>query len=144
WKMLRQAIENIPDSQWHYGANEWFYSLTVYHIVETAEFYVNSSPEAMVWGKRGGFVWDDVKDIKSDVLPRITKESQIEYASDIGSCIDSLLKSITPDELSQPDGFHWFSSVFEKLLYLLRHCAHHVGELNRALRESDNERISWV
>ena len=41
------------------------------------------------------------------------------------------------------DDFGWFESIFEKLVYLLRHNAHHIGELARTLREWDCERIKW-
>ena len=46
-------------------------------------------------------------------------------------------------ELLNKDNFHWFQSIYEKYLYLLRHDMHHIGELNKALRDWKCTRISW-
>ena len=58
WTMLEKTITNIPDEKWNQGVGEWFFSLTAYHVVETAEFYTRENPEGMIWGGRAGFSWD--------------------------------------------------------------------------------------
>jgi hypothetical protein len=57
--------------------------------------------------------------------------------------ITDFLKNINYDQLVSKDDFKWFSSVFEKLLYLLRHNQHHLGELSRMLREWECTRVKW-
>lgn len=144
WKMLRTAIENIPDEKWHNGSEGWFFSLNAYHIVETMEFYMNNNPEGMVWGSRAGFDWDTVKDKEKDILPKISKNLVITYLDEIEEQFTKILKSMDSEKLNSTDGFHWFESVFEKLLYLLRHNMHHNGELSRSLRDWGCKRSKWV
>ena len=51
WKMLEVAITNVPDEYWYGIDKEWNYARTVYHIIETQEFYIQNTPEGMVWGR---------------------------------------------------------------------------------------------
>ena len=144
WKMIRQAIECVPDEFWHKGVNQWFFSILAYHIVETADYYASSDPKAMTWGQRAGYDWEDVKDIEKDVLPRITKDLVLSYLKDVEEQIDNLLSSMSNDAFFNKDGFDRFSSILEKLVYLLRHNMFHIGELFRALREWGCERPKWA
>jgi len=140
WKMLRQAISNCPDEYWYGTDKDWNFSRTVYHIIETQEFYLRNTPDGMEWGKLLGDV--DNKDLPAEsVYP--AKGMLVGYLDDIEKKISQYLKNIEFEDLLTKDGFKWFSSVFEKLLYLLRHNAHHLGELGRMLREWDCERMKW-
>ena len=140
WKMLKQAIENCPDEYWYGTDKDWNYSRTVYHIIETQEFYIRSTPDGMVWGKLLGDV--DNKDLPAETIYP-SKGILVGYLDKIEMQITDYLKNIELEELLQKDDFKWFSSVFEKLLYLLRHNAHHLGELGRMLREWDCKRMKW-
>ncbi|MFW9922888.1 MAG: DinB family protein [Candidatus Thorarchaeota archaeon] len=140
WKMLRDAIENCPVEYWYRTDKDWNYSKTVYHIIETQEFYLRDTPDGMVWGKLIGDV--NNKDLPAEaVLP--AKELLIGYLEDLENQISSYITNIDFEELLGKDGFRWFTSRFEKLLYLLRHNAHHLGELGRMLREWDCTRMKW-
>ena len=153
WQMLRQAIEKIPDEKWHTGIFErepvdkesklWFFSFTAYHAIETAEFYIATTPEEMEWGKKAGFNWDNVSDIKKDILPKITKELVLEYLNEMEERVSSFLSNSTPEGLLEKDGFHWFSCILSKLIYLLRHTTFHAGELGRMLREWECDLLHW-
>jgi hypothetical protein len=143
WKMLESAINNAPDEKWHSGVGQWYFSQTAYHIIETAQFYLGSDPDVMKWGARAGIIWDDVGDIEKEVLPKLTKELVNFYLLEIGKKLADAMRSVPNDEFFKTDGFHWFSSIFEKLMYLLRHTNYHVGELNRALREWGLKPARW-
>lgn len=140
WKMLREAIDNCPDEYWYGTDKDWNYSRTVYHIIETQEFYLRDTPEGMEWGKLFG-------DVNNPNLPVDTvypsKGILLDYLEKLEKSITEYLKDVKLDNLITKDGFKWFSSVFEKLLYLLRHNAHHLGELGRMLREWDCNRMKW-
>ena len=71
-KMVRQAIDVISDDYWHKGMKEWYYSQSLYHILETMEFYLASSPTDMVWGARAGF--DPETALEQEILTLISKE----------------------------------------------------------------------
>ncbi|MFX1482180.1 MAG: DinB family protein [Promethearchaeota archaeon] len=143
-KMTRDAIEKVPDKNWNDGPKKWYFSLTAYHIVETLEFYSRNTPDDMEWGKRANFSWDDTSNIENDILPKISKKIVLEYIQDVEEKVSELMTKTTDQELVEKDGFHWFSCVLEKLEYVLRHTAHHCGELALALRVWDCKHIEWT
>lgn len=144
WSMLEKTIANTPDDRWHQGVGEWFFSLTVYHVIETAEFYTLNDPKEMTWGARAGFQWNDVKKIETDVLPKITIDLITSYLKDVKANLEKRLHSFTEEEYHKGDGFeNHLKTRFEKFIYLLRHCGHHIGELNRALREWNCTYSHW-
>ncbi|MGY5857727.1 MAG: DinB family protein [Candidatus Thorarchaeota archaeon] len=144
WKMLRNAVNNIPDDRWHDGSEGWFFSLTAYHLVETQEFYMNDGPDEMKWGSRAGFDWDKVEDKEKDVIPKITKKLVLTYQDEIEERFMKIMSSMNSEKLDTKDGFHWTESILEKYLYLLRHNMHHNGELSRSLRDWGLKRSKWV
>lgn len=143
WDMLRQAVEQVPSDCWTRGKENWCYSLLVYHIIETAAFYSRDTPEGMVWGKRLGEVdwWERMT--AQEAARQLTKQDMKAYLDEMEKHIEVFLVASTDERLLEQDGFNWFSSILEKLQYLLRHCSYHVGELALALREWDCERIKW-
>ena len=146
WRMVRQAIDQIPDEHWAQGIKEdkkWFYSLRVYHIIETAEFYARDTHEGMLWGARLGKVnwWETIT--HKEAAAKVVKGETRIYQTDIAKYIESYLKRISDEELLKKDGFHWFSSVLEKLQYLLQHNLYHLGELTMQLRALRCDRITW-
>ena len=144
--MIRKAIEQIPDKKWSQGIEgdkEWFYSLRVYHCIETAEFYSRDTHQGMLWGARLGKVnWWETSTHK-EVAESIIKGDTLVYLSEISQYIESYLKRVTDDQLLEKDGFHWFSSILEKYQYLLRHNTYHLGELTMQLRAQSCDRIKW-
>jgi len=143
WKMLNQAIENASHELWS-EINEWGYSFNIYHIIETVEFYFHNSPESMEWGKRANINWE--KDTESSIAEKkkkITKDDLLRYLKEIKLRTKSIFESTRDTALYKKDEFHWFNSILEKYLYSLRHSMHHIGELNKALRDNDCPRIKW-
>ena len=145
WQMLRQAINNVSQEKWNERIHDWSFSFTVYHIIETAEFYNRSTPKGMEWGKRAGFSWTEDSDEQIlDQITKLTKEELSAYLNEIEDKISNFLTNASIDKLFSTDGFdNGNLLIIEKMLYLLRHNMHHIGELNKALRDSDRPRIKW-
>jgi len=142
WNMLRQAFNKVQEGCWNRIINDWTFSDTVYHIIATQEFYFGDTPEGMGWGR----LYGDPK-YKADDPEKYypSKAVLLEYQGRFESEISEYLGSKNDSDLEMNDGFkEWLPNVHVKLLYLLRHNAHHIGELARMLREWDAERVSWV
>ena len=143
--MLQEAIEKCPDACWHKGEDEWIFSWIVYHIIETASFYSNSNPDDMVWGLISKIDWEN--DSEEEVIKKkeanISKVIMIEYAESIRQKISNILSNSKDKDLLEKDDFHWFNSIFEKYIYLLRHNMFHLGELSQLLRNNKSDRIEW-
>ena len=95
----------------------------------------------MEWGKL-------IKEINIEKKPPEevypSKEILMKYLNDVKDQVTNYLKEVKFEELLEKDDFKWFGSVFEKLLYLLRHNAHHIGELARMLREWECDKVKWT
>ena len=141
WKMLRSAIEIAPDEYWYGKTHDWSFSLTLYHIIETQRFYIRDSPDGMEWGKLLKELNTDDKPLDEVYPPRVIL---VDFLEKTEAEVTSYIKGLSLEKLLEKDGFKWFSSVFEKLLYLMRHNQHHIGELSRMLREWDCERVKWT
>lgn len=156
WIMLRQSIENVPDDKWASGIetitkpwaeakgqNIWYFSERVYHIIQTVEFYSYDDQERMVWGgKIGGILWK--KESPEVTASRIEKKNMLEYLEEIRKKLEEKLRSFSDNDLFETDGFSKRQpSRLAKFLYTMRHSMWHIGELSRALREWDCERLVW-
>jgi hypothetical protein len=99
----------------------------------------------MEWGKKAEISWETDSEItRHEKIAKIRKGDCVNYLKEMESRLTDILASATESELLEKDDFRWFSSKYEKLLYLLRHNMHHIGELNKALRDSEQARIKWL
>ena len=144
WNMLTQAIDNIPNDLWAKEDNKWYFALTAYHVVETADFYVRSTPEGMEFGKRLGQVewWKNIG--HQEAANRLSKTLVLDYLQEVKARVKTTLEESSMDDLLSKDKFHWFSSILEKYVYLLRHNSYHIGELAKKLRREDKTRVKWT
>ena len=148
WQLLKQCIQNIDDNNWSqisYQPNDhfWVFSLTVYHILETTDFYFRSSPEGMEWGKRGKINWKSTQPLDKK-FQYLTKELIQEYLMEIKEKITHILNETHHHQLYASDGFYsHLPTILDKYLYLLRHNLMHIGELNKVLRDWNLPRINW-
>jgi len=141
WKMLRSAIEIVPDEYWYGRNHDWNFSRTLYHILETQKFYIRDTPDGMEWGTLLMELATDDTPAEDVYPPRVILMDLLEKTE---GEVTSYIKGLTLEQILDKDGFKWFGSVFEKLLYLLRHNQHHIGELARMLREWECKRIKWT
>lgn len=106
WNMLREAIENIAEEFWSTTINDWSFSWTIYHIIETAEFYNRNTPLGMEWGKRVGINWEtDSEEVISNRKLNITKETLVDYLKEIETQIADNLINFNDEDLFNTDGF---------------------------------------
>ena len=144
WEHFHQLTDKIPEDRLHEGEESWQISWVLYHMIETAEFYYQNSPDMMKWGRRAGLDWkknteDEIRKRKKD----INKDMLQEYAQEIEKKIEDYLEQTTDAALLEKDGFEYFDSVVGKLIYLLQHNHYHIGELASILRSMDAERFKW-
>lgn len=156
WEMLTQAIEKVPDKRWREsveiidvpysetkGMNVWYFADVVFHTIETVDFYTGDGPEGFEWGGRiGGTDWK--KESPAMRASKISKKDMLQYISETKARLNNKLSSFSEDEVFEGDGFKPHQATrLEKFIYTLRHSMWHIGELGRAMRNWDCERISW-
>jgi len=141
WDMLRDAIDQIPDEHWKTGGIEYLApARQMFHIIETADFYMGKSREDFPWGARFGIDW---KEAALDDFP--DKEATREYLEEGVAKVEGWLKGQGEEGLlTAENNFPWTGgAVLGRALYLLAHCRQHMGELNAELRHRGLPRVKW-
>ena len=142
WIMLKQAIENAPDELMYGNQSNWIYVKVIYHVIETAEFYIRDTPQGMEWGKQFPINWEG--DSLEIIKGKINKSTLIEYLDEVANKLVIKVQKFNRETWFRKDEFgDWFASIFSKFLYLLRHTMLHIGELAKALREVEGKKIVW-
>ena len=140
--MLDMAFQGITDERWVIELNGWTYVDVVYHIIVTQEFYIRDNPEGMKWD----MLYGDKEN--KEYNPRQyypDKQTLQNYHKEVKEKVESYLGSMTDEDLNESDGFKkYLDSIHKKLVYLLRHNAHHLGELALMHRTLGLERIKWT
>jgi uncharacterized damage-inducible protein DinB len=139
--MLDDALKGITEEKWLTEIDGWTYADVIYHILNTQEFYIRDTPKGMKWGELYGS--PELKNSKPmDYYPK--KETLLKYLEEVKNSLRNYLLSIKDEDLYNSDGFkEHLSSIHKKLLYLLRHNAHHLGELALMHRINNLEKVEW-
>ena len=144
WEMLLEGIDNASDDLWKYFKNTWRYAWNSFHVVEVIFYFTLDDPKGMSWGERANINWEKDNEIKSlEKKAKITKESVREFIDEIRDSWDAKIKEKSDDHFLSKDDFGTFASNLERHIYSIRHAAHHIGELNKELRNFNAKRIKW-
>ncbi|MHA1304337.1 MAG: hypothetical protein ACTSQE_12240 [Candidatus Heimdallarchaeaceae archaeon] len=145
WDMLEQAINKVDLEKMYMTEKEWKFVKFAYHIIETADFYSRSTPEGMKWGSKANIDYkEDTEEIIEKKWRELAKSDLLRYHNEIKEKISTILTKTTNVDFMLKDDFHWFDTILEKYLYLLRHTMYHIGELAKALRNWDCSHIKWT
>jgi hypothetical protein len=140
--MMDKTLEEISEEHWLTEVNNWVYTDVIYHLIITQDFYIRDSPEGMKWGELHGD--NELKETCPEkYYPN--KETLLEYHSQVKERVETYLNGLDDFKLIDGDGFsNHLPNIHEKLIYLLRHNAHHLGELALIHRTLNISRINWV
>jgi uncharacterized damage-inducible protein DinB len=141
WEMTREIVTQCPEDHWRNGGvprhvpARW-----VLHAVETADFYARPGNGGWTWGDRFGVDW---KTARPDELP--SREDMLAYLEEVRRRLDTWLRAAADDELLRKrSDFAWTgASLLARLLYLLRHTQHHVGQVNQILKSQGVPLSKW-
>lgn len=145
--MIKLAIENMDETKWYERHNNWSYNHTLYHILESIEFYSYDDPKGMETKGTMGISSENLtKEELDKLIDGKPKDFFFSYLAKVRKLITDKLSSFTVDELFAKDSFaEWgFTSRFHKFSYVLRHTMMHTGELNKTLRDLQLTRIKWL
>jgi len=149
--MLINVISNCPDN--YFTTNKRFYYLA-YHSVIFLDYYLSIPPKNF-----SPVLTFTIKDKEErppesigDMIPDkiysrqelidYLKESRLKCKKIIDGLTDIEKFDIRFTEGNQEDDMDY--SIFEILLYNLRHTQHHVGQLNLIIRQDLNKHMEWA
>ncbi len=138
--MLENAIQTCSDSLWE---KEKTFSQLAYHTIFFLDYYLTVEPVG--FAPPAPFRHSEFEDEPYEEI--FKKEEILHYLKFCKGKLMHLLESLT-GELAQS---RWINesktmdySIIEILLYNIRHVQHHVGQLNRTLRQNGIDAPDWV
>jgi hypothetical protein len=139
-QMLKDAVENCPDSLWNNEAYTNPFWHVVFHAIFYTHFYLHATQDNFIpWEKHK----DELVSLEDDPGDEIyTKEEIIDYIAYFERKIDELVDDL---DLEAGSGFYWLPfNKLELQLYNIRHIQHHTGELSERLGKFGDIEVGWV
>ncbi|MBL0357074.1 MAG: DinB family protein [Chitinophagaceae bacterium] len=138
--MLENAIMACPSEHWNTDKKFWH---SAYHCLFFLDYYLTMEP-AGFWPPPP-FTLSEFEDAMPERV--YTKEELITYLQFNRNKCHQLITGLTEEKLSD----RWINesgtmnySVFEILLYNMRHVQHHAAQLNLLLRQTIHDAPGWI
>lgn len=140
WRMLRDAIERIPEEHWRRGEVDYLIPARhVLHAIEAVDFYISPSPNEFKWGDRFDVDWEGAP---ADVLP--SQAALGEYLDEVSQRFAEWLGGFDDGQVMAADeAWGRFASRMARANYVIRHNHQHIGEINAELRRRGIDRLKW-
>lgn len=138
--MLENAIRLCPEEQWDTDQKFWYMA---YHCLFYLDYYLTLEPEKFQPPSPFGLSeFDDAGAMPERTYSKAELLSYLEYSRT--KCHD-LIAGIDDQILTS----RWVNdyknySIFEILIYNMRHVQHHAAQLNQLLRQNINDAPRWV
>lgn len=138
--MLENALKLCPEELWDTGSKFWY---NAYHCLFYLDYYLTLEPEK--FAPPSPYTLSEID--PSGAMPDRTysKEELLSYLEFCRKKCHDLVVGLT-DEVAQTRWINGYKnySVFEILLYNMRHVQHHAAQLNLLLRQGINDAPKWV
>ncbi len=124
---LRQSIQNCPDAVWRDGLTDYLTPCRLaFHSLQAMEAALWPSPDEYDWDMHG-INWGG-----TPVGEMWGAERTLEYLDDV---LARLVEFVDTHDMSAPDSQPmYFINTADRPMKVLRHLAHHTGELHAVLK----------
>lgn len=138
--MLENAIHMCPDEHWNTSAKFWY---SAYHCIFWTDYYLTTDPGK--FEPPTPFTFSEFD--PTGKMPDRTyhKTELLSYLKHCRQKARRLIAGLTVEKFND----RWINdyknfSLFEILLYNIRHIQHHSAQLNLLLRQTINDAPTWV
>jgi hypothetical protein len=140
--MLENAIHACPEKLWGDRTRRAEYWYIVSHTLFWLDYYLSDSIEDFKPPEPFGL---EELDPKGVMPPRVySKEELLTYLEHGREKCRAVIDGLTNEKARQPSPGRAQLSVYEHLLYSMRHVQHHTAQLNLILRETIDSAPRWV
>ena len=138
--MLENAIRLCPNEFWDTETKFWY---NAYHCLFWLDYFLTLEPDTFCPPKP--FTLSEFDPASPTPERPYTKDELLSYLHASREKCHGLISGLTDQLLRQ----RWVNayrnySVFEILLYNMRHVQHHAGQLNLLLRQETDSAPQWV
>jgi hypothetical protein len=138
--MLEESIQTCPRGVWE---QKGVFSFQTYHTLFFLDYYLSTDPVGFT--QPTNFSYSEFDDAPDVVI--YSQEDLLDYLSACRQKAQTLILGLGESLSAQ----RWVNesktmdySLFEILLYNLRHVQHHVGQLNLLLRQHIDAAPEWI
>lgn len=140
WSMFFSVFDVCTPEEWREAGVEAFATPArlMLHIVETVDYYFDAEPEAFDWGREGDWRHDAVKALPSEGAMR-------DYAREVRHKTEDWFTYHEAEDCNAHEstfGTDWETDL-ERVVYVLRHSQHHLGQLSLELQRRGLPEILW-
>jgi uncharacterized damage-inducible protein DinB len=140
--MLENAINACPDDQWGHASRFWYIA---YHTAFWTDYYLSDTPLEKDYRPPEPFTLSEFEDGQ---LPEreYGKAEVLAFLHHARQRLQSQLRNNVQEELLEKRFASEYRnfSLFELLLYNMRHVQHHAAQLNLLLRQGGTNPPDWV
>jgi len=140
--MLENAIKACPEGQWDGSSRFWYIA---YHTTFWTDYYLSDTPLEKDYRPPAPF---DLSEFEDGRLPeRVFDKTEVLSLLHHGrKRLQKQLKDSTTEDLMEKRFTSEYKnfSLFEMLLYNMRHVQHHTAQLNLLIRQGGNTPPDWV
>lgn len=138
--MLENAVKLCPENNWNTDTHFWHYA---YHTIFYLDYYLSTEPDNFAPPAPFGLSEFD----PSGALPErvYTQSELLSYIDYCRTKLYTLMQGMTEESAMHIWKNEYRSyTMFELLLYNMRHVQHHTAQLNLLLRQGIQESPGWV
>jgi hypothetical protein len=131
--MLKQVIEQCPETLWYDQNQKFKFWSKAYHTIFYVHLYLQNSDKDFV-------EWEKHHDPDGDIP--FTKDEVLEY---LAFAEKQVADRVPVTDLEAESGFHWYPVNKLELQFInIRHVQQHTGELYECLGTRENIELPWV
>lgn len=141
--MLENAIRACPAGLWGDRTRQPEFWHVAFHTLFYLDFYLSDSGQG--FAPPAPFTLTELD--PSGILPErvYSKTEVLEYLEHGRRKARARIDALTPEATNQRCEFEWINlTVWESLLYNMRHVQHHAAQLNLLLRQANHPVPRWV
>ena len=139
--MFENALTQCPDELWTRKDTYFWYN--AYHTLFYTDYYLSEDPDNFLPPEPY-----TLSEFEPDgTMPErvYTKEELLTYTKHCREKCRKLLAGFTEEKAAKPWINKWKNyTMFEMIIFNLRHVQHHVGQLNLLLGQIDHDLPIWV
>jgi len=131
--MLKQVIEQCPETLWYDQNQKFKFWSKAYHTIFFVHLYLQNAEKDFV-------EWEKHHDPDGDIP--FTKDEVLEY---MAFAEKQVADRVPVTDLEAESGFHWYPVNKLELQFInIRHIQQHAGELYECLGTRENIELPWV
>lgn len=151
YRMWKEELSKIPSRDWHKSTDDYLHpSRQVIHTLQAIDCYTsNKDAFRYNWKQFFPLCQEPINPFEREWIEKAInlpgKKESLELLEQWWQKFFAYLKTLNDQDLVKPNKLHRHTghTLFEKLIYILRHTQHHLGEINTDLRLRNLNRVDW-